>query len=96
MKTYSIITLGGTILESGLTKEQAEERKENYFIKEDEQAIADENSPTFEEYLKQRSANKTLTKTSEIAYQDEENKNYFGYCLKCHSYCYGDCEASQL
>jgi len=25
--------------------------------------------------------------------QDDRNKNHPGYCKKCHSYCYGDCES---
>jgi len=28
------------------------------------------------------------------ARQDAENKHHFGWCNKCHSYCYGDCEAN--
>lgn len=27
--------------------------------------------------------------------QDARNATHPGYCTKCHSYCYGDCEASQ-
>lgn len=30
----------------------------------------------------------------EDAEQDAANKNRTGYCTKCHSYCYGDCEAN--
>ena len=30
----------------------------------------------------------------DIADQDDRNKNHFGYCKKCHTYCYGDCEAN--
>lgn len=31
----------------------------------------------------------------EEAEQDASNKHHFGWCNKCHSYCYGDCEANQ-
>ena len=30
----------------------------------------------------------------ELSEQDDQNKNHFGYCNKCHTYCYGDCEAN--
>jgi len=26
--------------------------------------------------------------------QDDRNKHHYGWCMKCHSYCYGDCEAN--
>lgn len=29
----------------------------------------------------------------EIEEQDERNKHHAGYCTKCHTYCYGDCQA---
>jgi hypothetical protein len=29
----------------------------------------------------------------ELAEQDRHNASHPGYCKKCHSYCYGDCEA---
>ena len=29
----------------------------------------------------------------EIKEQDEQNISHSGYCTKCHSYCYGDCES---
>lgn len=28
-----------------------------------------------------------------IAEEDERNRNHPGWCTKCHSFCYGDCEA---
>ena len=28
--------------------------------------------------------------------QDDRNANHPGYCRKCHTYCYGDCEASNV
>lgn len=30
----------------------------------------------------------------ELAEMDERNASHPGYCKKCHSYCYGDCEAN--
>jgi hypothetical protein len=26
--------------------------------------------------------------------QDDRNRNHPGYCTKCHTYCYGDCESN--
>jgi len=53
--TYSIITLGGTVIESGLTNEEAEKiaaKKGAYYsVKEDDAAAESVNSPTFEEFL---------------------------------------------
>lgn len=31
---------------------------------------------------------------AELAAQDRRNEKHPGYCPKCHTYCYGDCEAN--
>lgn len=31
----------------------------------------------------------------EVAVLNNANKSHLGWCNKCHSHCYGDCEASQ-
>jgi len=36
----------------------------------------------------------TTSENIAIDEQDERNASHPGYCTKCHSYCYGDCEAS--
>jgi len=33
------------------------------------------------------------TEAIDLMIQDKENENHPGYCKKCHTYCYGDCEA---
>lgn len=38
-------------------------------------------------------ANEHDFERAELAEQDFRNKNKVGWCTKCHSYCYGDCEA---
>jgi hypothetical protein len=35
-----------------------------------------------------------MAETATLAEQDARNAQHPGYCTKCHSYCYGDCEAS--
>lgn len=34
-----------------------------------------------------------LSEQIELAESDERHKNHPGYCKKCHSFCYGDCES---
>jgi len=36
-----------------------------------------------------------MEETAALAEQDARNAQHPGYCTKCHSYCYGDCVASQ-
>ena len=35
-----------------------------------------------------------LAETAALAEQDARNAQHPDYCTKCHSFCYGDCEAS--
>jgi hypothetical protein len=35
-----------------------------------------------------------MAEAVELAEQDARNAHHPGYCTKCHSYCYGDCEAN--
>jgi len=39
-------------------------------------------------------ANEHNFERAELADQDRRNQKHPGYCLKCHSFCYGDCEAN--
>jgi len=43
--------------------------------------------------LTETAANVRLIEKIADMEQDDRNKNHFGYCKKCHSYCYGDCES---
>lgn len=38
-------------------------------------------------------ARETSAEADDLADQDARNAGYPGYCTKCHTYCYGDCEA---
>jgi len=38
-------------------------------------------------------ANVAMTEKIELAEMDERNKKHPGWCSRCHSYCYGDCES---
>jgi len=36
-----------------------------------------------------------MEETAALAEQDARNAQHPGYCTKCHSYCYGDCECER-
>lgn len=75
MKTYSVITLGGTVLESGLTKEDAETEKQRrgiesnapnyYHVREDKKAEKIASSPTLKEHLESRNKGKASAQPEE-------------------------------
>lgn len=39
--------------------------------------------------------NEYASEEAALSELDRENKNKIGWCDKCHSYCFGDCEANQ-
>jgi hypothetical protein len=43
--------------------------------------------------LAETAANEKMMEKIELMEMDERYKNYPGYCTKCHSFCYGDCDA---
>lgn len=78
----------------------------NEFLGVDKETVAhlfaDVLSKKFETLEKTMSAGDTLEETAAVVTmgetialmeQDESHAHHHGYCNKCHSYCYGDCEA---
>ena len=45
--------------------------------------------------LKEVAVNEHNYELDELAEQDRRNAKLPGYCQKCHTYCYGDCEAGR-
>lgn len=45
--------------------------------------------------LAETAMHEQMAEAADLAEQDARNAQHPGYCTKCHSYCYGDCEASQ-
>jgi hypothetical protein len=44
--------------------------------------------------IEETAARVALSDKIELDEQDERNKHNVGYCTKCHTYCYGDCESN--
>jgi len=44
--------------------------------------------------LADTAAREKLAEDIDLMEMDELHKNHPGYCTKCHSFCYGDCEAN--
>ena len=44
--------------------------------------------------LTETATREALTEEFNLQDQDDRNRKHPGYCKKCHSYCYGDCEAN--
>jgi len=52
----------------------------------------DEKALTSGSTLEETAAESRMVEKLNIAEMDKRNRHHYGWCTKCHTYCYGDCE----
>ena len=57
---------------------------------------ADDSTVTAGSTTEETAAQVSIADKHDLIDMDNRHKNHPGYCTKCHSFCYGDCEANIL